>query len=358
MIWLIISVIVLLCAPFLARYLRTQPTLKAGLDSFVLMTVIGLVVLTLLPEALEQGGVIALGLALVGFFLPWLSEILFHNAEKTTHRVALIVACLALVVHAGSDGAILAFAGASGDGEFIQLGIVIHRIGVAVTVWWLLRQVLSGFIGFLFLGALGLTTLLGYFFVTLVSDVYALPVFGYWGAFAAGSLLHIVMHPVESDKDSASKIQNLTGSRVGTVTGIAFLVALIATHYLQHTPMDTETVQHFHNHSVDMLLHAGTFLSPILILIVAGIFIFTRYRTGSWKAARVYGRICVPWTVFGWLSLTLVTGFFPELVPTGHGSISLFLVWFLMVLMVLIQMGARAFVTVIMSHVQTHRHAH
>ena len=193
---LILSVAVLLAAPLLAKLVSRAPALKSGLDGFVLVTVIALITTTLLPEALSHGGMWGLAIAVIGFLLPWLAEALFHRAEEITHRLIMLVAALALIVHAASDGAILAFAKDADGGAFIASGVVLHRVGVAIAVWWLLRPVLTTVGGIAVLVSLGAMTVIGYLMVLFAGEWYNIPLIGYWQAFAAGSLFHVVMHPL------------------------------------------------------------------------------------------------------------------------------------------------------------------
>jgi len=355
---LILSVLLLLAAPLLARLVAHLPALKGGLDGFVLVTVLGLVTLTLLPEALAHSGVWAILIAVFGFCLPWIAEFLFHRAEEMTHRVVMLVAALALVVHAASDGAILAFAGQSEHGSFVATGILLHRIGVAVAVWWLLRPVLTTWAGVAVLAALGVMTIIGYVMVVYAGDWYHIPLVGYWQAFAAGSLLHVVLHPLD-DHNTAPNAKNLWAHRIGTGAGIGFLFALVSAHYLHHAPSDvTMMLAHEAHHVVDLMASIGRLAAPLMILILLGAATYTKIYGGTVKAAYQTLRRIAPWTLVVWFGMTVVAELLPYEIPTPSGGQIMFTLWLAIICAVLVHTGARVFFSQLLPTMQGHKHSH
>ncbi|WP_417458571.1 hypothetical protein [Kordiimonas sp.] len=355
---LILSVVVLLAAPLLARLVSRAPQIKGALDGFVLMTVLGLITLTLLPEALAHGGFWGLVIAVFGFTLPWIAEFLFHHAEEMTHRIVLMVASLALVVHAASDGAILAFASDSEAGSFVATGILLHRIGVAVAVWWLLRPVLSTAGGLAVLAGLGAMTIVGYMLALFAGEWYNFPLVGYWQAFAAGSLLHVVLHPLEDHNPAPSK-NTLPAHRLGTALGLVFVLALISAHYFHHTPGPlAEMPVHGMHHAVELLDAVGRLMSPILLLVLVVAAILPHVYGKGMPGALMSLKKAAPWTVLLWLTGTIIA----ELSPIGtiapEGSLPLFIAWALTVSIILVHMGARAFFSSLMPRLRQHRHSH
>ncbi len=363
---LILSVLALLTAPFLAQRISKVPAVKAGLDGFVMLTVLGLITLTLVPEALSHGGIWGLLVALLGFGLPWIAEFVFHRAEEMTHRIVLIVAALALVIHASSDGAVLAYAGSSGQGIYVAAGIVLHRIGVAIALWWLLRPILTPLNGYFILIALGIMTIFGYALATYATEWYGLPVIGYWQAFASGSLMHVVLHPLE-DHSHAPKEGTLTAHRVGTVLGMLFVIVMIVAHYIHHD-LTPDSTSHTVHHAIDRLGQMGMLLAPLLLLIIAIVgtlkhiyavrdhqpLSLTYFYAGAKKAA--------PWTLALWLAATIFMELASIYPAPGMGSALLFAVWLSGVCAILIHMGARAFFATLLprmtAHSHTHKHSH
>lgn len=353
---LILSVAVLIAAPLLARWVKHAPGLKAGLDGFVLLTVIGLITVTLLPEALNHGGLIGLAVAVFGFALPWVAEFLFHRSEEMTHRVLMLIAALALIVHAASDGALLAFAHDADEGAFLATGILLHRIGVAVAVWWLLRPILTTVGGIAVLAGLGAMTIVGYLMVYLAGEWYSLPLVGYWQAFAAGSLFHVVMHPLE-DHDTTPAANTENAHRIGSALGILFLAALIYSHYLHHGPVEHLTMHHDH-HDVDLLAGIARMVAPIALLAMIGAFAYGRVKGGTLNKGYRLMVSVAPWTLVGLLSAAVLEELFPGTLPAPKGGEIMLTCWLGMTAAVIIHTGARSFFAVLMPQLSSHSHSH
>lgn len=349
--------LLLLAAPILAKTVSRAPALKGALDGFVLVTVIALITTTLLPEALSYGGLIGLLIAAIGFMLPWVAEVAFHRAEEITHRVIMLVAALALIVHAASDGAILAFAKDAESGGFITTGVLLHRIGVAIAVWWLLRPVLTTAGGLIVLSALGVMTVVGYLIVIFAGEWYNIPLIGYWQAFAAGSLFHVVMHPLE-DHNTAPTAKNMVAHRVGTAFGVLFVVALISAHYWQHTPEVLPIIEHGIHHDLDTIAGVGRLMAPLLLLIFAAAAAYGRLRDGKITSAYKSLQYVTPWTLFLWLMGAVISVLYPGLIPIPVKGNLLLAFWLIITAGVLIHTGARAFFSVLMPKFATHKHSH
>lgn len=338
--------------------MQRVPALKGGIDGFVLITVLGLIILTLLPEALQHGGLLGLGIAFFGFVLPWASEFLFHKTEEITHRIVMLVATLALIIHAASDGALLAFARDSVHGSFVATGILLHRIGVAIAVWWLLRPILTTIGGFAVLAAMAAMTMVAYFMVLFAGEWYDVPLAGYWQAFAAGSLLHVVMHPV-GDHDPAPDASTAPSHRIGTACGILFVIALIGSHYYDHSPMVVEPAAHAHNlqHLIDLMALSGSLVAPIALLLITGFGIYGKMNADMACAYRRMQQI-MPWTLVLWIVTALFAMLWPALLPMPVDVTLLFMVWMAILAPVIVHTGARAFFGTIFPASMTHRHSH
>lgn len=354
---LILSVALLLAAPLLARVVGRVPSLKSGLDGFVLVTVIALITTTLLPEALSHGGLLGLIIAAIGFLLPWMAEALFHRAEEITHRVIMLIAALALVVHAASDGAILAFAKDADGGAFITSGVLLHRIGVAIAVWWLLRPVLTTVGGIAVLAALGAMTVVGYLMVIFAGEWYDIPLIGYWQAFAAGSLFHVVMHPLE-DHDTAPTAKHVLAHRIGTAFGVLFVVTLIGAHYWHHTPEVLPIAAHSAHHDVDLIAAIGRLLAPLLLLIFAAAAAYGRLTEGGLASSYTRLQAVTPWTLVIWLGAAVIAVLDPDFLPVPEEGNMLLSLWLLITCSVLIHTGARSFFSVLMPKFLGHKHSH
>jgi len=83
---LIISLLLLLLGPILLWVARKHRALLAMLDGFTLFAVGGLVCLDIVPHAVEQGGWLAILLALLGLFAPTAFERLRAPRCRTCTR--------------------------------------------------------------------------------------------------------------------------------------------------------------------------------------------------------------------------------------------------------------------------------
>ena len=356
---LALSVLVLLAAPLLARLVNRMPALKGGIDGFVLMTVLGLVTLTLLPESLERVGGWGLLVAFVGFILPWASEFLFHKTEEMTHRIVMLVATLALIIHAASDGALLAVAKDSVHGSFLATGVLLHRVGVAIAVWWLLRPVLTTIGGISVLAAMGAMTVVAYLMVIFAGEWYDVPLAGYWQAFAAGSLLHVVLHPI-GDHVHAPKASTMTFHRIGTGLGILFVAGLIASHYYDHGPTVQAAGYHAHTmgHMFDYMASVGTLVAPIALLIMIGFAIYGKMNADLASAYRRLQQVA-PWTLVLWFGVTLIDNIIPVTLPLPESVSVLFILWLGTLVPILVHTGARSFFAALLPRfILKHDHNH
>lgn len=356
---LALSVLVLLAAPLLARLVSRMPALKGGIDGFVLMTVLGLVTLTLLPESLERVGGWGLLVALIGFILPWASEFLFHKTEEITHRIVMLVATFALIIHAASDGALLAVAKDSVHGSFLATGVLLHRVGVAIAVWWLLRPVLTTIGGISVLAAMGVMTIVAYLMVIFAGEWYDVPLAGYWQAFAAGSLLHVVLHPI-GDHEHAPQVSTITFHRIGTGLGILFVAGLIASHYYDHGPALQEAGYHTHTmgHMFDYMASVGTLIAPIALLLMVGFAIYGKMNADLASAYRRLQQIA-PWTLVLWFGVTLADNIIPTALPMPEDISALFILWLGALIPILVHTGARNFFAALIPRfILRHDHGH
>ena len=162
---------------------------RAALDGFVLVAVSGLVLLHVLPHAVQTGGPMVVAIAGVGMFLPLMIENLTRDAASSAHAWALRVALVGLVVHAALDGAALYH----GHEPELAWAVILHRIPAALTVWVLLRPSRGVWIASGLLLAMAGATIVGW---SLGPSLQALDerLLGMFSGLVAGSLLHVVVH--------------------------------------------------------------------------------------------------------------------------------------------------------------------
>ena len=136
---------------------------------------------------------------LAGIFGPDLLEKLFKRSARQVHMSVLVFAVAGLALHAIFDGIALPHAD-QGHGDHshahqsLGLAIVLHRVPVAITIWWLLRPALGKLWASLVLALVAVGTVFGF-----VAGGELLPGMGgeyavWFQAFIAGAILHVVFN--------------------------------------------------------------------------------------------------------------------------------------------------------------------
>lgn len=258
MLLLVISLLALVVGPLLFRLADRAHWALLGLDGFIMVTVAGLVLAHVVPHSVEVAGPWALGMALVGFLGPGLIERHLHRAARSTHLATMLLACIGLVVHEFFDGVALGLPAAGheqhDEGSILALAVVLHRLPVAVTVWWLLRPVLGAVAAAGTLGGLGLATVAGFAFASGVEPLMGEAWIGLLQCLVAGSLLHVVVHrpPPLAAPSGPSDV-----ARGNLYAGLGALLGLLAVAGISDDP------EPFHGLAGEM--HAGdTFLALAL----------------------------------------------------------------------------------------------
>ena len=229
MILLLASIAALGLGPLAYRLARRTGTLLAVLDGFVFVAIGGLVILSVLPEAMAQGGWPIAGFVLIGFAGPTVAENLFHRAAKGTHVATLILGLLGLCLHALLDGVTLGGSGAQGNAQ-LTAAVVLHRFPVGLAIWWLLRPHFGTGLAGLALSVVAAATGLGYSLGPAFMTSLTGPSIAWFQAFVAGSLLHVVLFRPHLDGQGATPAAGPTRrlEGVGAVLAVVFLGAILA----------------------------------------------------------------------------------------------------------------------------------
>lgn len=247
---LVVSLVTLALGPLLYRVADRIRGALLMLDGFVMIAIAGLVVVHIVPHNLVVGGPLVPIMALLGFLGPGLIESRLHRAARSTHTATLVLACVGLVLHAMLDGVALgspeALHALGGDqhgghghehdaqnassASILALAVVIHRLPVAVTIWWLLRPSNGALIAVGTLIALALATLGGF----ALSDGLAAALDASWlahfQALVAGSLLHVVVHrPAPMTRPSPDSGSDVFAG-IGAILGLVLVAVLADTH--------------------------------------------------------------------------------------------------------------------------------
>lgn len=225
---LLIGVAVLLLGPLLYRLVQRRPGWMALTDSFVFVVIGGLVLFHVLPELIAAAGWPVLPLTLLGLVGPTLVERLFENAARRAHSLTLLLGVAGLCLHEFTDGAALI----SDGGELhllLALSIILHRVPVSLTVWWLLRPAYGRLLASLVLLAMMVATLVGGLLggeILAHLDSQPLALFQ---AFVIGSILHVVFHRPHSDR-SFDEARNMEGT--GSLLGVVAVVLILLPHWI------------------------------------------------------------------------------------------------------------------------------
>ena len=263
---LVASLIALFVGPFLFKLTRNNANWLDLLDGFIFVVIGGLVVFHILPDAIAEIGVICLLFTLLGLLGPSLAETLFHKAARMTHNVTLLLGVSGLVLHSMTDG--LALIDNPDESQLsLIIAIVLHRLPVGLTVWWLLRPHFGRGIATAVLLLMAAGTLAGAEFGS-----HWLPTLGttttlLLQSFIAGSVLHVVFHRPYAEHQHHHHAPATTnhfdglGSLIGVITLLAILISGEAFHGHEES--------HGGHEQLALLWQLALILSPFLLLAYA-----------------------------------------------------------------------------------------
>lgn len=237
---LLAAIAALLSGPLLFELGRLGSRTTAFLDGFAFITIAGLFLFGILPEAMATGGPAAWIFAALGLGVPLLFERLFHDAAHREHLAFLALGVLGLLAHCMLDGLILMGAESAGHGAHSLeqqqgLAVVLHNMPKGIALWFLLAPAfgrrVSGAVLVLLIGGTVLGYLIGDSAMTLLTG----PGVARFQAFVAGSIFHVVLHGVAShelaapalSRDAATPSPPKWPERLGLLGGLAFLFAYL-----------------------------------------------------------------------------------------------------------------------------------
>ena len=198
---LILSILILGVGPVAYRLVRDRREAMGFLDGLIFVSMVGLVFLGILPDDLQAGGMLSAAFLLLGAATPSIMERNFHGLGRTSHNLSLILGLTGLVLHAVIDGTGLEISHAAAHpnhdhGLHAHLGhaVILHRLPVGLTVWWLLRPAYGRLVPTFVLGFLAAATGVGFFYGPQVTAALGGQGAAWFQSFVAGSLLHVVFH--------------------------------------------------------------------------------------------------------------------------------------------------------------------
>lgn len=236
MTYLTSSLIALLVGPLVYGAVRRRDMMLSMLDGFIFVTITGLVFIYILPDCFSYGGWLTLLFAIVGLFGPTLLEGFFRRSARRTHIVTLILGLLGVGLHAFLDGTALAhhhfFLGESSE-HLLPLAVILHRLPVGLTVWWLLRPSFGRRTAGSVLGLIALSTVVGFALGPALTSGINSEGVAWFQALVAGSLLHVVFHqPHLTQGKGCGCGQSAQGNN--WFEGIGALIGLTLTAVLAH----------------------------------------------------------------------------------------------------------------------------
>ena len=131
----LLSTIALLAGPFVYALGRRNKVTERLLDALIIAAIAWIIGVHILPEAVQAAGWPSLAVLALGMAFPYALRRIFHLASSAMHTTVLLIAALALVMHAVIDG--IALLPASGEG--LSLAVILHRLPVGMAIWWTFR---------------------------------------------------------------------------------------------------------------------------------------------------------------------------------------------------------------------------
>lgn len=261
---LLLTLAALLAGPALYVIARQRPALLAFLDGFVLVSISGLVLIDVLPDAFRAGGYGVIAFVLLGLLGPTLLERVLTHARREAHLLTLALAILGLMLHSFGDGAALSPAGGDSHGT-LALAIAIHSVPVGLAVWWLLFPVFGAWLPALAIAAMCASTALGYGYGVSLNLLLGDEVWAWFQALIAGSILHVVFgRPHLDDHDHAQQQQ-----AAPPYEGLGNLAALLVLALMLSTLHEHTSLLAFGARALDLALESA----PALLL---------AYLIGGW----------------------------------------------------------------------------
>jgi uncharacterized membrane protein YraQ (UPF0718 family) len=208
---LILSILTLFIGPIIYRKVAESETLLEVIDGFIFVSIAALVMQHILPASAGEGGFLILCCLLFGFIGPNVLESRLSKAGHNIHTGVLLFGVIGLALHAALDGAALVTESVieHADGisithgliDSLPIAIILHRLPVGLTLWFLIRPNFGRAYALIALLALSLMTTVGYFGAeALAHELHDHHWLELVQAFAAGAILHVVVFRFHLDE--------------------------------------------------------------------------------------------------------------------------------------------------------------
>lgn len=137
--YFLLSTIALLAGPFVYALGRRNKVTERALDVLIIAAIAWIIGVHIVPDAFQIAGWPALAFLALGMAFPYALRRIFHLASSAMHTALLLIAALALVLHAVIDGIALLPA----SGERLGLAVILHRLPVGMAIWWTFRPAIG-----------------------------------------------------------------------------------------------------------------------------------------------------------------------------------------------------------------------
>lgn len=244
---LVLSFVALALGPVLYAMFQKKDLVRSALDGLLFVTIVGIVVVYIVPEALEIAGFTVLIFLVAGLLFAFYVE--RHPAVGSGDRYSWIIllGALGLALHAVMDGIALLpgdhlheladdhdhgvehsdESGLAGlFSNHLAIGVILHRIPVGMAIWWTIRPRLGSGAAIGALAIIAIATSASYLLGEPVIAMMEVTSVAYFQAFVAGTLLHVIVFSSiqrHADHHSASHARTVVGERLGIIVGIILL---------------------------------------------------------------------------------------------------------------------------------------
>jgi zinc transporter ZupT len=192
---LILSIFALLLGPLIYVAGEKNRIARRVFNVLIILAICVIVFVHIIPDAYAHAGNLAIVVAALGIAFPVVLERLFRTAADTAHLVIVILAALALLLHAVIDGIALLPAG----GSDLAHAIILHRIPVGMAVWWSVKPNLGTPAAAGVFAAIIAASSIGYLVGDFALQLAEAKSIALLQAFVSGSLIHVGIFGLKHD---------------------------------------------------------------------------------------------------------------------------------------------------------------
>lgn len=237
------SIFGFLLGPVFHSYLVNRRNWNSWMDGFTLASVGGIVLVHLLPEAIQKSGATALVLILIGIFIPRLLERFFFRHTKLNSNLILV---MGLFLHTLLESAALGNIKSS-ENSNLGLAILLHRFPVGLLIFSYFKSIHNSKTAYGIVALIIFSSVLGFFsganLDSLVTEEFSI----YLDVFVSATLLHVALdnHSITGDSHKHVHGENCDHhhhnvvkhstffSALGAIVGLGMVVVFIGEPNIQ-----------------------------------------------------------------------------------------------------------------------------